>query len=117
MINLNDRHRLHQFLMLELTIRYVKSDLAIIQTTKCTTFFTPVIEKLLNRLIQQHQREQRYFAKHQVKIIRWKRIDMYFSEVSVTTPGEDAVFTYANQAVKTHVEELLWNNWQALQEK
>ena len=43
----------------------------------------------------------------QIRIIRWQRMDCYFSKVIVATSGEDAVLTYANQAVKMHVEEVI----------
>lgn len=117
MISLNDRHRLHQFLMIELAIRYLEKDLPIIQTTKCVAVFLPFIERLLKTLRQQYKEEKQYFAHKQIQLIQWKRVDHYFSEVSVTTLGEDAVFTYANQAVKMHVEEIILNTYNATQSK
>lgn len=117
MIHIHDRHRLHQFLMIELAIRYLEKDLEIIQTTKCTNIFIPFIERLLKMLRQQYHDEKQYFTGKQVRLIQWKRIDNYFSEVSVTTPGEDAVFTYANQAVKTHVEEMIMKTYKTIQAK
>ncbi len=117
MINVDDRHRLHQFLMVELAIRYLEKDVEIIETTKCINLFIPFIEALLEQLRTQYNREKQYFIQKQVGLIRWKRLDTYFSEVSVTTPGEDAVFTYANQAVKMHVEELIMQTYQSLRKK
>ncbi len=107
MIKLEDRHRLHQFLMLELAIRYLKIDLETMNTMKCANAFVPFAEKLLHQLLQQYLQEQRYFSNKQIRLVKWEKLDPYFSQVSVTTAGEDAVFKYANQAVKTHVEEIL----------
>lgn len=114
MIAIDDRHRLHRFLMTELAVRYLEKDLEILQTTKCAQLFTSVFESILQQLRAQYKREQQYFAKKQVRIIRWQRMDTYFSKVSVTTQGEDAVFTYANQAVKMHVEEIIKDTYQSI---
>lgn len=107
MINLDDRHRLHQFLMLELAIRYLKLDLEILMKTKCANIFISFTESLIEKLTKQYIKERRYFQQKQIQLIGWKKIDLYFSQVSITTAGEDAVFKYANQAVKMNVEELL----------
>lgn len=107
MINLDDRHRLHQFLMLELAIRYLKLDLALLMKTKCANVYISFTEALIKKLMQRYLSEKRYFAQKQIQLIGWKKIDLYFSQVAVTTAGEDAVFKYANQAVKMNVEELL----------
>lgn len=107
MIHLDDRHRLHQFLMLELAIRYLKMDLDIFRTTKCSNVFVPFAENLLKDLLKQYDDEKRYFSSKQIRSLKWEKADDYFSQVTVATAGEDAVFKYANQAVKTHVEDLL----------
>lgn len=107
MINLEDRHRLHKFLMLELAIRYLKIDLETIRTMKCANALVPFTEKLLQQLGKQYHSEQHYFGTKKIRLIKWERLDHYFSRVSVTTAGGDATFKYANQAVKTHVEEIL----------
>lgn len=116
MIDLNNRHRLHQFLMLELAIRYLKMDLEILTKTKCEKVFIYFTEAFIQKLTKQYIKERQYFHQQQIRLIGWKKIDAYFSEVSVTTAGEDAVFNYANQAVKTNVEELLMDclNWDGL---
>lgn len=107
MIKIEDRHRLHQFLMLELTIRYLKIDLETMGTMKCANAFVPFTENLLQQLLKRYVHEKNYFSSKQIRLIKWERIDHYFSQVSVTTAGEDAVFKYANQAVKTQVEDIL----------
>ena len=107
MISLEDRHRLHQFLMLELAIRYVRMDLDAFGTMKCANVFVPFMENFLQHLIEQCQQEKQYFAQKQIRLIKWEKLDAYFSQVTIATAGEDAVFKYANQAVKTHVEEIL----------
>ncbi|PIJ95537.1 hypothetical protein, partial [Lysinibacillus sphaericus] len=51
--------------------------------------------------------EKRLLAKQKIKIVKWEIIDEYFFDLTITTPGEDQVFRYANMAVKTQVEKLL----------
>lgn len=107
MISLEDRHRLHQFLMLMLAVQYLKKDLATLQTLKYADIFVPFVEKKLPQLLKTYEAEKTYFAKKNIHFIKWQKIDVYFSRVYVTTAGEDAHFTYANQAVKTQVVEIV----------
>lgn len=39
--------------------------------------------------------------------MKWKKFDDQFSDLIVATAGEDEVFRYAKQALKTQVEQLL----------
>lgn len=40
-------------------------------------------------------------------IVKWEKVSEYFSDLTITTAGSDEVMRYANQALKTQVEELL----------
>ena len=40
-------------------------------------------------------------------MVRWRKVDIYFSEMLIATASEDIILRYANQAIKTEVEELL----------
>ena len=46
-------------------------------------------------------------AKDKIKIVKSERHDDYFSDLVVSTGGEDEAFRYAKQALKTQVEQLL----------
>lgn len=107
MIHLDDRHRLHQFLMLELAIRYLKMDVDIFRTAKCSNVFVPFAENLLKDLLKQYNYEKQYFSNKKIRPLKWEKAGNHFSQVTVATAGEDAIFKYANQAVKTHVEDIL----------
>ncbi|TKI70190.1 hypothetical protein FC756_08300 [Lysinibacillus mangiferihumi] len=50
---------------------------------------------------------KRLLAKDKIRVVKWEKIDEYFSDLTVATAGEDLVLTYANMALKTQVEKLL----------
>ena len=50
---------------------------------------------------------KRQLAQKQIRIVCWRKVYLYFSEVLVAAAGEDIVLRYVNQAIKTEVEKLL----------
>lgn len=102
--------------MTDLAIRYLEKDLEALQTTKCAQLFNSFFEDILRQLRKQFKQERQYFTNKQIRIIRWQRMDDYFSKVFIATSGEDAVLTYANQAVKMHVEEVIMKTSQMVKQ-
>ena len=107
MINLIDRHELHKLVVLELAVRSLQHDYVQLETLKMQKLYTTWTELLLKRLYPTYTEQKRQLAQKQIRIVRWRKVDMYFSEVLIATAGEDIVLRYANQAIKTEVEELL----------
>ncbi|MGE7946457.1 aconitate hydratase [Lysinibacillus sp. NPDC093688] len=66
-----------------------------------------MIEKLLKAITSEHYNIKRDLAKDKIKIVKWEKVDEYFSDLTVVTPGEDQILRYANQALKKQVEGLL----------
>ncbi|MCY9549440.1 hypothetical protein [Lysinibacillus xylanilyticus] len=62
-----------------------------------------MIEKLLKAITSEQYNIKRDIAK-------WEKVSEYFSDLTVTTPGEEQVLRYANQALKNQVEGLLLNH-------
>ncbi|TDY07143.1 UNVERIFIED_CONTAM: hypothetical protein BJ099_105171 [Lysinibacillus xylanilyticus] len=67
----------------------------------------PILEELLKDITQDYYNSKRLLAKDKIRIVKWEKIDEYFSDVHVATAGNDVVLRYANQAIKTQVEKLL----------
>ena len=107
MINLADRHTLHKLIILELAVRSLQHDYVQLKKLKIQKLYTTWTELLLKHLYPAYITQKRQLAQKQIRIVRWRKVDMYFSEVLIATAGEDLVLRYANQAIKTEVEELL----------
>lgn len=69
--------------------------------------FLPAMDALLKRLHKDYFQLKRQLAQQKIRLVGWHRIDDYFSDVQVATAGNDEVLRYANQALKTQVEELI----------
>jgi len=69
--------------------------------------YLPILEKLLKDVTQDYYNSKRLLAKDKIRMVKWEKIDEYFSDVHVATAGNDVVLRYANQAIETQVENLL----------
>ncbi|MCY1462505.1 hypothetical protein D9M71_802880 [compost metagenome] len=65
------------------------------------------MDSLLKHLRQEYFDLKRQLSQQKIRVIGWKKVDEYFSDVQVATAGNDVVLRYANQALKTQVEKLL----------
>lgn len=109
MINLEDRHNVHEFIVLDLAIRSLQNDFASLETLKMKKFYLSIVEPLIKELRHDYYNRKRVLAKKGIRIARWVKLDEYFSDVIMATAGEDVALRYANQALKTEVEMLLIN--------
>lgn len=107
MIKYEQQRLLHKFVLLDLAIQSLQRDFSVIENLKMVKVYAPIIENLLKAISSDHYTIKRELAKEKIKIVKWEKIDEYFSDLTVTTLGEDEVLRYANQALKTQVEELL----------
>lgn len=107
MINLQDRELLHQFIILELAIRTLQSDFAKLESLKLKSLYMTWTEQLLKDLYPMYYTQKQALANKHIRVVRWHKIDDYFSEVVVATSGEDLTLQYANNAVKIEVEQFL----------
>lgn len=107
MINREDRHYVHEFIVLDLSIRSLQNDFSTLETLRMKKLYLTIIERLLKDLRNDYFNRKRELAKKGIRLVRWVKIDEYFSDVIVATPGEDLALRYANQALKTQVEEIL----------
>jgi hypothetical protein len=109
MINFEQRQLLHRFIVFDMAIQSLQRDYKVIENLKMSKVYVPILDNLLKAISNDYYNLKRLLAKDKIKIVKWKKTNEYFSDVVVTTAGEDQVFTYANQALKTQVERLLNN--------
>ncbi|MCM0625575.1 aconitate hydratase [Lysinibacillus sp. OL1_EC] len=67
-----------------------------------------IVDSLLKDIRNDYYNKKRFLAKQKIEVVRWVKISEHFSEVTIKTAGEDEVHQYANQALKTHTEELIF---------
>lgn len=107
MINVNQRQQIHEFIVLDLAIRSLQHDFTQLMHLKLQSLYIGWLEAILHTLQQQFQQQKNELAKQQLRLVTYRRVDQYFSEVIVATAGEDATLLYANNVLKKDVEKLL----------
>jgi len=107
MISFEQRRLLHKYVVYDMAVQSLQRDYKVIENLKLSKVYLPILDKLLDDISQECYNAKRLLAKDKIKLVRWKKTDEYFSDLVVSTAGEDQVFTYANMALKTQVENLL----------
>ncbi len=109
MISLEDRKILLQFILIDLALRSMQHDYPIFESSplKMHKVYFTMLDNLLKKLQQEHFTLKKILQDKQIRIIRWQRIDDYFSDLYITTTGNDEVIRYANHHLKQSVEDLL----------
>lgn len=107
MINAEQRRLLHKFVVYDMAIQSLQRDYMVIEKLKMSNVYLPILDKLLDDIAQEYYNSKRLLEKDKIKFVKWEKNSEYFSDLTVTTAGEDLVLTYANQALKTQVEKLL----------
>ncbi|MGN4128055.1 aconitate hydratase [Lysinibacillus sphaericus] len=96
-----------------MAIRSLQLDYTPLENLKMSKIYIPIVDELLKSIRSDYHNKKRLLAKKNISVVKWVKIDEYFSDVTVKTAGEDVVLRYANQAIKTHVIELLSNHLNA----
>lgn len=107
MLSIELRKETHKFVILDLALQSLQRDYAALENLKMRNVYLPIIDKLIKSIQNDYYNQKRLLAKQKVNILSWEKIDEHFSDLTITTPGEDQVFRYLNMAVKTQVEKLL----------
>lgn len=110
MINPEQRKMVHKYLLIELAIKSLQVDYLKVEQFKMKKVFVPLMDSLLKDLRQEYFELKRQLFQQRIRIVGWTTIDEYFSDVQIATAGDDVVLRYANQALKTKVEQLLINH-------
>lgn len=107
MINFEQRRLLHKYVIYDMAVQTLQRDYKVIESLKMSKVYLPILDKLLIDISQECYNSKRLLAKDKIRVVKWEKTCEYFSDLTVATAGEDQVFTYANMALKTQVEELL----------
>ena len=110
MINPEQRKMVHEYLLIELAIKSLQVDYLKVEQFKMKKVFVPLMDSLLKELRQEYFELNRQLFQQRIRVVGWTTIDEYFSDVQIATAGDDVVLRYANQALKTKVEQLLINH-------
>ncbi|MGE7791252.1 aconitate hydratase [Lysinibacillus sp. NPDC096259] len=76
---------------------------------KLKNVFLPLMDVLLKDLRNECFDLKRQLAQQKIRIVGWTKIDENFSDVQIATAGNDVELRYAKQALKTQVENLIFN--------
>lgn len=107
MINAEQRQLLHQYLIVDLAIQSLQCDYKTLEQLKMKAIYLPFVDRLMESVRQDYFNLKQQLAKQKIRVVEWSRIDAYFSDVRIATAGEDELLRYANQALKTEVEQLI----------
>ena len=107
MLNPEQRQLFHKFIILEMAVQSLQRDFPVFENMKMSKVYLPIIEKLLKDISQDYYNTKRLLAQKNIRLVKWEKIDEYFTDIHVATPGNDVVLRYANMALKTQVEKLL----------
>ncbi|MET4560740.1 hypothetical protein ABIA69_001884 [Lysinibacillus parviboronicapiens] len=107
MITGEQRKLLHEFVILDLAIQSLQRDYEVIENLKMSKVYLPILDGYLKAIRNDYFNLKRVLASQKITIVKWEKVSEYFSDLTVTSTGNDDVFRYANQALKTQVEELL----------
>lgn len=107
MIRIEQRRQIHQFIILELAIQSLQKDYPVLETLKMNTVYLLIVEKLLKTITNDYYNLKRVLKKQKIAVVKWEKVDEHFSDLTITTAGEDEVLRYAQHALKSGVEELL----------
>ncbi|MFJ7890438.1 aconitate hydratase [Lysinibacillus xylanilyticus] len=87
----------------------MQQDYAAIEKLKLSSIYLPSIDVLLKEIRNEMFKTKNLLQKEKIRVVSCTRIDEFFSDVQVTTAGNDEIFRYANQALKKQVEQLILN--------
>lgn len=107
MISFEQRRLLHKYVVYDMAVQSLQRDYKVIENLKLSKVYLPILDKLLDDISQECYNSKRLLSKDKIRVVKWEKIDEYFSDVHVATTGNDVVLRYANMALKTQVENLL----------
>ena len=108
MIKPEERSNVHQFILLDMAVKSLQNDYDKLGSLKMSKVYIEIVDVLLKVIRPDYYNKKRMLAKQKIEVVKWINIDQYFSDVVVKNPGEDVVLRYAKQALKTQVENLIF---------
>ncbi|MEK5080491.1 aconitate hydratase [Solibacillus sp. FSL W7-1436] len=103
-IKADERQLLHRYILVDLAVKSIQFDYQKAEQLKMKVVFMPLIDTLIKDLRKEYIELKNQLAQQKIRVVEWRTIDEYFSDVQVATAGDDIVLRYANKARKTQVE-------------
>ncbi|MBD8523826.1 aconitate hydratase [Lysinibacillus fusiformis] len=107
MIRHEQRKQLHHYIIHDLAVKSLQQDYVSIEKLKMKAVYLPFFDQLLKEIRNETFKSKNLLQNQKIRVVSLTRIDEFFSDLLVTTAGNDEVFRYANQALKTQVEQLV----------
>lgn len=105
---------IHRLIICDLAIRTLSYDLPKIENLKIQVVLQPIVTHLLKQLYKELHPLKAYLRKEGIAIIKWQHVDQFFSDVILRTSGDDIALRYAKKVLQYDVEQLLWQQLNAL---
>lgn len=105
---IDERNQLHQYLILELAFQSLQKDHPQLAKLKMKNIYLVMVDSLLKKLKSDYYKSKQLLKRRGIQVIGWHRTSEYFSDIQKRTAGDDLHLNYANQALKTAVEEELF---------
>jgi hypothetical protein len=109
MIKPDERRNVHEFILLDMAVKSLQNDYDKLGNLKMSVVYIKIVDDLLKDIRSDYFNKKRMLAKQKIEVVKWIHIDQYFSDVVLKTTGENVELRYAKQALKTQVENLIFN--------
>lgn len=107
MIPIQDRQLLYEYLMYDLAIRSLQHDLEHMQGLKYANLYIEQYSMVLAHLQQDCRWRYKKLAGKKIRLVKWVKVDEYFSDAILATSGEDAVMRFSVDAIKQNSQDLI----------
>lgn len=106
MIPIQDRQLVYEFLMLDVAIRSLQYDIEDIKGLKYEELYATHLSAVLSHLKQDYQWRKNRLAGKKIRLSKWVKVDMYYSDAILATAGEDAAMRFSTP-IKQNSQELI----------
>lgn len=94
MLNPKQRRMSHKLVIHDMAVQSLQRDFAVIENLKMSKVYMPILEQLLKSITNDYYNLKRVLAKDKIKIVKWEKVSEYFSDLTITTAGNDDLIAY-----------------------
>ena len=107
MIKPNLQSAVHNLIIYDLAIRTLNYNLPTIEELKTGSIYKAYTESLLIELRKDYKPLKQQLMLERISIVKWQQVDQFFSDVIVSTSGNDQSLRYAKKVLQYEVDSLL----------
>lgn len=97
----------HRLIILDLAIKAILLDYEKIEKMRLYSLVQPIFNELLKDIKKDYYPLKNKLQREGIRIIKWQVIDVFFSDITLTTAGDDLVLRYAKKVLQHDVEQLV----------